>query len=771
MKIGLLNEFFAKMELSWHFEGSTLVPQAEVMGNPLRSEPLHFNWNVLRDRGLALEIPLPEACYVDTVQLQFGPKTALTYAKLYSGEQLLYTYRAETGKSAKDRTLSLEANAVCQQLRIVLCADFQHVQLEGISLSCALEDGVDLFPTANKVSLSGASVSVSCFTGCSWDSSDAQQAAAILREKFLERTGIQLEANGNIRFCSDPSLGENGYTLEVTDLGATVRAADLRGFVSGAETLIKLIKDGCVPAVTVEDSPFKAFRGVHLFIPSEAQMPFAKRLIKYLISPMGYNTVILQVSGGMIYEKHPKISEAFAHAVQMREKGWPAFPHCGIAEGKPITKALLKEYIAYIRSFGIDVIPEVQSLAHVQYLTNAYPEIAERAEDAEAQKVDTRIEDMLPSQFYKHDYCPSNPRSYEILFDVIDEIIEVFQPREFVHMGHDEVRTIAACPLCRQKTPTQLFVEDVCKIHDYLAKKGLKMMMWADMLQPFPKYPTVGAIDLLPKDIVLLDFIWYFHMDKDIEENLLEKGFDVLIGNLYSSHFPRYESRIRKPGIGGGQISAWVATNEQELQKEGKLYDMLMTAQLLWAESYQALHLLTYDRLIRAMLPQLRDDLRATVAPSRRPGARIVPLAQNTKAAPKSAFPVQGSYASLIFRHTALEKYTKLPWTELEVVARYVIRYENGATEEIPVTYGGNIGYHNRWQNAPLRNPVYRHNGYTATYTCDSETVLNAQGEPETLYVYEHILQQQSPVVSITLEQEPAFDARVYTDSIQGVQQ
>jgi hypothetical protein len=95
------------------------------------------------------------------------------------------------------------------------------------------------------------------------------------------------------------------------------------------------------------------------------------------------------------------------------------------------------------------------------------------------------------------------------------------------------------------------------------------------MIQPVTKYQTPDAIDMIPKDIVMLDFIWYFHLGKDIEDNLLEKGFDVLVGNLYSSHFPRYESRIRKEGIHGGQISAWVATNETSLQQEGKFYDRL----------------------------------------------------------------------------------------------------------------------------------------------------------------------------------------------------
>jgi hexosaminidase len=436
---------------------------------------------------------------------------------------------------------------------------------------------------------------------------------------------------------------------------------------------------------------------------------------------------------------------------------------------------MLKDYIAYIRSFGIDVIPEVQSLAHVQYLTHAHPEIAEIAETNVQEKVDTRVEDTMPSVFYHHDYCPSNPRTYEILFDVIDEIIEVFEPREYIHMGHDEVRFIGVCPKCKGKSPAELFAYDINKIHDHLASKGLKMMIWADMLHPMPKYPTHPAIDRIPKDIVLLDFIWYFHLNDDIEENLLAKDFQVLFGNLYSSHFPRYESRIRKEGIHGGQISAWVATNEYELQKEGKLYDLFMTAQLLWAESYSPNYRLLYDRMISAAMPRLREDLNKIRYPSRLPGAQRTVLGENLITFPPKApeqqvsFPVNARCGSLIFHHTALRKITRQPWSHLDVVARYTLTYEDGSTEQIPVTYGGNIGYWNRRQNAPLASPFYRHTGYTATYYSDSQTDRTEDGQIVTTYIYEYLPKQDKAIASVVLEQDPAFEAKVFLRKLEGI--
>ena len=95
---------------------------------------------------------------------------------------------------------------------------------------------------------------------------------------------------------------------------------------------------------------------------------------------------------------------------------------------------------------------------------------------------------MPPDKFYKDSYCPSNEKSYSIVFDLIDEIVEVVRPTEYVHMGHDEVYTMGTCPLCKDKDHSDLYASDVNKLYNYLASKNLKMMIWGDMLHNVTKY-------------------------------------------------------------------------------------------------------------------------------------------------------------------------------------------------------------------------------------------------------------------------------------------
>lgn len=779
MNLGKLNEMLDDIGFRVTFADTDLVPKIEENGNPFRGEAFLLKWRSILDQGVEFHITLPQVCFVDNVVLTVGKAASVTCVQLRKDGQPIYRHCAQTGKSISGQSIHLQAGELCDSFSIVVNSDFAALELLSIDIYGAVEDGADLFPTPNAVTVGEEILPSHHFTAYCADSEDGLGAGRILAEKYAEKTGVTLQVkdSGNICFVTDPGICADGYKLLISREKTTISASNLRGFVYGAETFIKLTGREGVQTVTINDSPAKTFRGVHLFIPSEAQMDYARRLIKYVISPMGYNTVIMQVSGGLIYHSHPEISDAFAHAVEMNKQGlWPAFPHSGIAEGKPITRALLKEYLDYIRSFGIDVIPEVQSLGHVQYMTHAFPEIAEIPEDEKIDNVDTREEDMLPSQFYRHSYCPSNERSYALLFDILDEIIEVFQPKEYVHMGHDEVREIGVCKRCKGKDPAKLLAMDINRIYDHLKEKGLKMMIWADMLQPVTKYLTPPAIDMIPKDIVLLDFIWYFHMSKDIEDNLLQKDFQVIFGNVYSSHFPRYESRIRKEGVAGGQISAWTATSEYEMQKEGKIYDFIMTAQLLWADAYSKRFTLSYDRMISAMIPQLRDDLRGITSPSRIPGAKVTCIGENPISFPpvlpaqqNTLFRVGHPCSSLIFHHTQLRKVTREPWSQLDVAGKYILTYADGSTEEVDITSCGNIGYWNRRQNTPVAHRLYRHTGYISTYYADSTLTRTPDGEPVTVYRLEYIPKKAMPIESVQLTEDPAYDTKIFLQRLESV--
>ena len=767
MKLGILNKFFPDCKLDIAFAGSKLPLQPDTAGNPLAGEPVSFIWQSIKDMPVALKIRLPRKAFVDTVVLETGEGTKLTSAILTDGTSTLYHYRAETGKTITANPIELEAGVETDTLELQLECFFSGITVNSISFYGAVADGVDLFPLPKKA-VSGASVPAASFK----THSGSAQAGAVLAEKFLEKTGVSLSeaSEGNIRFVTDPSVAPDGYTLEIREGSALITGSNLRGLVCGAECFIKLTDKDSVQTATVSDAPDRPFRGVHLFLPSVAEMPFAKRLIKYLISPMGYNNVIIEVGAGMRFDSRPEVNAAFLEAIEKSSTGeWPEFPHGAVAAGTVVEKKDVREFVDYIKSFGIEAIPEIQSLGHVQYLTQAYPEIAEREDKDYNAGIDFRGEDYRPDSFYAHCYCPSNEKSYEILFDMIDEIVDVFRPTSYVHMGHDEVYQVGLCPKCVHKDPAELYAQDVNRIYNYLAKKNLKMMIWSDMIQPCTRYKTPPAIDMIPKDILMLDFIWYFHFDKDLEDNLLSKGFKVAVGNLYSSHYPRYESRMAKQNMVGGQISTWVGTNEEAIQQEGKFFDLYLTAHMLWnADSYSHCHTRLFDRMISARIPQLREEMRQVKYPSRMEGAKAQLLLENPISFPpaspsqKTEFSVNAPCDSLVLYHTCLRKLTRYPWTKNQVLGQYILTYADGSQDRVDITSGGNIGWWGRRQNGILKHQTYRHNGYTAGYYADGVASKTADGGDVTVYRLEHILPKGKQLVSVRLEEDPAADGQVF---------
>jgi len=748
MYIGKLNQKFTNIEYQVFKKDTTQPVKMKEDGNPFFGERMVVSWKEILETGVDIHVKLSGEYLVNEVVLYLAAKSNPTEVKVFTASKAteLYCHRAETGERIRNKELALSLESQIKEFVIEVNTEFEDVILEKIDIFGADFSGEKLFPIPKEFTItSGERLSVNSLgeCNCEWDE----------------------------------TIPANGYRLVVSKEGVNLWASDLRGMVYGKETFAKLAKDGTVPQCEINDAPRMEFRGVHLMLPHPDEFDFAKRFIKYVISPMGYNYVIMEIAGGMEFESHPEINAAVEEAFIKGAKGeWPLFPHKEAGMGKTVKKAVLADFVEYCRSFGIDVIPEIQSLGHVQFMTLPHPDIAERPEKTETEKVDEREADIPPNEFYGHSYCPSNPKSYEILFDLIDEIIEVFKPREYVHMGHDEVYQIGVCPICKEKDPAELFAQDVNRIYEYLKKKGLKMMMWADMLQPVTKYKTWAAIDMIPKDILLLDFIWYFHMDKDIEDNLLPKGFDVVLGNMYSSHFPRYDSRITKDGIRGAQVSSWVITSEDVMAREGKIYEFLYSGQMLWSEEYSKHARYSYDKVLSDLMPELRQKLGNRNYPSLTEGKREYVLADYGDYHPwAEGFGCELAIAqkvdSLIFEHTATKKLTRIPWIELDEIGKYVVTYEDGSTEEIPVTYAGNISYWNRRHNEPFKAKYYRHNGYQGTtyYTDGIETYNEIYG-PKTIYRYEWMNPNpEKEIEKIVYVRDAAYDTNVFVSRILGV--
>lgn len=181
------------------------------------------------------------------------------------------------------------------------------------------------------------------------------------------------------------------------------------------------------------------------------------------------------------------------------------------------------------------MVPQFQCLGHQSWkehtspLLTKYPEL-----------------DLTPGAFpdnkkiYCREWDPLNPKTNEIVFPLIDELIDAFDAKAF-HVGMDEVFLIASdqAPSTKGHDPSDVFAKAVTDLHDHIVgKRGLTMLMWADRLIDGTSYNmgeweaskvgTAAAVDKIPKDIILCP--WHYELREHYESlpMFMDKGFRIL---------------------------------------------------------------------------------------------------------------------------------------------------------------------------------------------------------------------------------------------------
>lgn len=726
------------------------LPNEIVEGLPV------WSYKSLFYTGVDVHVDLSGECFVGSVTLPLAADAKIFGFEVLSDGKVVGKYSAETGKSVGG-TLTATVGVLAKALIIRIHTDLADLSFSAPEIAICREDGVPLlWPTVKNVTKGQGHVRIASVSAAS-DNEDEESVVRFLGERLAEKFGNCITPAGvpvTVKLANEGYEDER-YTVEVTGEGIVLTAASRISLMYAACKLLQLGENGAFGAVTLDDKPSKPLRGFHMFLPAADQLEYAKRLFRYVLLPLGYNTLFVQFSAGMRFDRHPEIAEAWIEGNKRAEAGLqPPFPHAELAGGRVLEKWQVRDLLSCAREYGFEIVPEVQSLGHVQYITYAHPELAER-EEKDREVSDTRGEDERPANFYSHCYCPSNEESYKLIFDIIDEVVEVAQPKHYVHIGHDEVYHLGLCPRCKGTSHDVLYARHVNRLYDYLKSKGLGTALWSDMIQPVTKYQTPNAINLIPKDVLCLDFIWYFHLDKDIESNLLDAGYTVGTGNLYSSHYPRYEKRMVKDGMIGGELSLWCAVSEYAMGKKGKLFDLFYTAQLLRnPEEYAEKMRRVYSHLIAKNLqPAIRDEIRGKYVPNGYSEKAFALPAGNVELPPSilayrpEAIVADGSEVTLgtccdrlLLEHTTLFTAPRIAWKPLYVCGEYVIRYEDGEELTAPAEYMGNVQHYNFRYGEPFFGKYYRHTGYVGTWFSDPtlEEKYNGEDVLLTSFVWEN---------------------------------
>ena len=428
------------------------------------------------------------------------------------------------------------------------------------------------------------------------------------------------------------------YGLHVRPDIAVIAGADSRGLHHGLQSLRQLIASEAgtpsLSCVDILDHPQKPFRGLKLYLPGQQNIAFFKRFIRDFVAAQKYNTLIMELNAGMRLESRPELNAGWRELVLDTNYSRRNYPpgslhgreqnscHQDLADGGFLEKQEVAELADFVRSYGIELIPELPSFTHSYYLLSRHKELSE-----------------VPGDKWPDTYCPSNPDSYKLLFEVYDEYLDLLKPR-MVHVGHDELfAPIGLCPKCGDRDIGERYGEDVSRIHSYLRKKNIDMAMWGDMLLESVRgkglrakrapdgwnYKVAGGMTpeqvkrLIPKDILIFNWFWakaegeWSEEQAENNEEILDgMGFKQVYGN-FGPTIENYSARSKRRTILGGAPSAWFATSESNFGRT-VLTDVMGCGNILWHGDVMSEKRLS--GLAQARMPHIRSRFRGHRPPS-----------------------------------------------------------------------------------------------------------------------------------------------------------
>lgn len=305
-------------------------------------------------------------------------------------------------------------------------------------------------------------------------------------------------------------LGAEGYCLFIRKDGILIIAYSSAGVFYAVQTLLSLINGNKIHGLFLADFPYKPFRVIHLPVRGSKSLPLLIRLVSETLPTRRVNTLILQIDYGYKFNTHPEIH----------------VKNC-------FTERQIGALVQIARRHNVKVIPLLNCYGHQSWrkervgaLLRAYPEFNETS--------DWNIQ-------YCANWCPSNTKVYDVIYDLIDELLEAFET-DSIHLGMDEVFEFGKCPRCKAKnlTPSEWFAKVVNALYSHVCEtRKAKMLIWGDRLVDGYRTPynfmngarngTHHAIKMIPKDIVLCD--WHYHLHKTYPsvDQFEKAGFDYLI--------------------------------------------------------------------------------------------------------------------------------------------------------------------------------------------------------------------------------------------------
>lgn len=264
-----------------------------------------------------------------------------------------------------------------------------------------------------------------------------------------------------------PPARPDAYSVTVRPDRIELVARSVRGLDHATSTLLAL-GTGCGRVV---DFPDLELRGVHLDLKGPAlRVDYLHRLLHQL-ADRKINTLLVEYD------------DKFPYSEQL-----------GLAAPDALTRDELDAFLEAAAERGVEVIPLVQCLGHLEYALRlpAYRHLAE----------DERYQQL----------CPLRPESLEFFASALGEVLSAHPDARMVHIGGDEPWSLGTCVRCRAHAAehgrADLYARYVARAAELVVQARRRPVIWDDVLHA-ERDPAL--VERLPAETVVMSWEYQEH--------------------------------------------------------------------------------------------------------------------------------------------------------------------------------------------------------------------------------------------------------------------
>ena len=332
------------------------------------------------------------------------------------------------------------------------------------------------------------------------------------------------EQAGDIVLETDTALESEEYTLDTASGYVEVSGKDAYAVAFGTSTLLQLVDQSTLPALTIRDYPDTDYRAVMIDVSRRyISLDSVKKVIN-LMRLAKCNYLHLHLTDDQNW--------------MMPIEGYDKLGDTNYSGHDTYTKAELEDLVSYAEARGVKIIPEMDVPAHATQLVQAYPEVF--------QIQGTDISNVI-------NFASEEVRS--VYKEMISQTLEIFHTTPYYHIGGDEASYGSAYQnedfikaferLEVEATPEnceEVYRDFINEMDAYVQSLGRQTIAW----EGFGRTTTEDKVSV-SKDVILIN---WEHIYYGINE-MLEDGYTI-INSSWSpfylvNHYPQNNVTYASP--------------------------------------------------------------------------------------------------------------------------------------------------------------------------------------------------------------------------------